>query len=176
MPRVIRAESQHPRFESKTYFFYETLSPQHFASMTQMIRGLMNTHGLYDWKYKIDHAQMRAGLCDYMSRTLTFSKYLFLNMEISADQIKNIVLHEIAHAIVGPDAGHTEIWRRKAIEIGCDGNQYHNMMLYPPRAFVSCPCAKTMRYVYRITKTATKGVCRHCRGNLSLTNFTFKML
>jgi SWI/SNF-related matrix-associated actin-dependent regulator 1 of chromatin subfamily A len=37
-------------------------------------------------------------------------------------QFKDTILHEIAHAIVGPHHGHDEVWRGKAVEIGCTGN------------------------------------------------------
>jgi hypothetical protein len=34
------------------------------------------------------------------------------------DDIKNTILHEIAHAIVGENHGHRQVWQEKAIELG----------------------------------------------------------
>ena len=43
----------------------------------------------------------------------------------SDDQVIEIVLHEIAHAIT-PGAGHRDIWRDTAIAIGSDGNRVYD--------------------------------------------------
>jgi predicted SprT family Zn-dependent metalloprotease len=37
-------------------------------------------------------------------------------------KFKNTVLHEIAHAIAGPEAGHGSQWKRIAHQIGYDRN------------------------------------------------------
>jgi hypothetical protein len=38
----------------------------------------------------------------------------------SESEFEHTVLHEIAHAIVGPNHGHNDIWREKAKSIGCN--------------------------------------------------------
>ncbi|MBU3659590.1 MAG: SprT family zinc-dependent metalloprotease [Flavobacteriales bacterium] len=45
---------------------------------------------------------------------------LQVNFSIDRDieQIQNIILHEIAHALVGVEQGHNLIWKQKALEIG----------------------------------------------------------
>lgn len=48
----------------------------------------------------------------------------FISLQIShvinndIEEIKNTILHEIAHALVGCEHGHNKIWQQKAIEIG----------------------------------------------------------
>jgi len=39
------------------------------------------------------------------------------------DMLTNTILHELAHAIVGVGHGHGHVWKRKAIEIGCNGKR-----------------------------------------------------
>jgi hypothetical protein len=33
--------------------------------------------------------------------------------------VKNSILHELAHVLVGKGHGHDEIWFRKALDLGC---------------------------------------------------------
>ena len=41
----------------------------------------------------------------------------------SDDEVLDTILHEIAHALVGPQHGHDAVWRAKAREIGCTGER-----------------------------------------------------
>lgn len=85
---------------------------------------LMNYHGLTDWNFFFDRAVVRFGLCSYKNKTISLSKTLTeLN---NWERIKNTMLHEIAHALVGPGHGHDRVWERKALEIGCDGKKYYS--------------------------------------------------
>ena len=84
---------------------------------------LMNQHGLLDkgWSFQFDNARRRFGCCNYTYRRITLSKHLVdLNSET---RVQNTILHEIAHALVGHGHGHDNVWKRKALEIGCDGNR-----------------------------------------------------
>ena len=36
----------------------------------------------------------------------------------SLDQVRDTILHEIAHALVGPGHGHDAVWKRKCREVG----------------------------------------------------------
>ena len=49
------------------------------------------------------------------------------------DERRDAVRHEVAHAIVGVAAGHSDVWRSKAIELGSSGATSHspNVLLYP---------------------------------------------
>lgn len=85
---------------------------------------LMKKHGLSDWSFKYDNAKRRAGACQYSTKTIRLSQPL---TEVRTDDnVRNTILHEIAHAIVGSGHGHDSVWRRKAIEIGCDGNRCYS--------------------------------------------------
>lgn len=58
-------------------------------------------------------------------------------------EVKDTILHEIAHALVGCHQGHNWIWRQKAIEIGCNGERTTkldvvNQIRYKYKA--ECPC------------------------------------
>lgn len=63
-----------------------------------------------------------AGQCRYKSKTIFLQPtYVELNTD---SEIRNTILHEIAHALM-PKHGHNKFWKRKAIEIGCTGERHY---------------------------------------------------
>lgn len=85
---------------------------------------LMIQHGLGDWRFEFDNAKRRFGVCNFRLKKIGLSSHLVkLNDEAT---VRNTILHEIAHALVGRKHGHNAIWRAKAIEIGCDGERCYS--------------------------------------------------
>lgn len=80
--------------------------------------------GLGTWSFGFDHAKRRAGLCNYTERRITVSRYLAARFE--DDEIHQILLHEVAHAIAGSAAGHGREWKRVCAEIGYEGGRTHD--------------------------------------------------
>jgi len=80
---------------------------------------LMDQHGLtaLRWSFRFDGAQKRLGLCTYRSRTISLGEAFASAAEES--DVRDTVLHEIAHALVGPGHGHGPVWKKKAHELGC---------------------------------------------------------
>src|SRR5690625_1615299 len=81
-----------------------------------MARELLAAHGLHDWTFTFDRAKRRAGLCLFGSRTISLSRHL--TALHSPDQVRDTLLHEIAHALAGAEAGHGPTWRAIASRIG----------------------------------------------------------
>lgn len=83
-----------------------------------LIESLMEEHRLFEkgWTYTLDRAKRRLGQCDPNMKTISLSaEHVFHHDRHS---IKETVLHEIAHALVGPGHGHDEVWQAKAVELG----------------------------------------------------------
>jgi len=158
-----------PCIRKKSAQIFTTYDP-HFSSDGEcfftITRGLMDKHGLHEWNIRINRESRVAGRCIYGPKVLSFSKYLVYNDEISIFQKVNTVLHEIAHALVGFEHDHNEIWRQKAIEIGCDGNQYHFMTLRLPTNVYLCPCQQLRLSFFN--KTSTKRMCTICKNYATL--------
>ncbi|WP_425483384.1 SprT-like domain-containing protein [Isoptericola sediminis] len=76
----------------------------------------MNDHGLSDWTFRWDRAVRRAGLTRHRDRVISLSTPLM--RQFPRDEATNTILHEIAHALVGPTHGHGKVWKAKAAEIG----------------------------------------------------------
>ena len=84
-------------------------------------RRLLREHGLDDWTIVADRAKTRAGVCRFARRQIGLSAPITaLHYE---DEVLDTILHEIAHALVGPQHGHDAVWRAKAREIGCSGER-----------------------------------------------------
>lgn len=80
-----------------------------------LANSLMQKHNLNDWVFKFDYAKRRFGVCNYTKKTISLSKYLTeLNTE---EEVRDTILHEIAHALC-PKDGHGKKWRAKCQEIG----------------------------------------------------------
>lgn len=84
-------------------------------------RRIMDANGLNFWKVKTNKATTIFGSCSFKTKTVIFSHVLLPHCSSSAK--KDVVLHEIAHAIVGEKHGHDDVWRQKAIELGGSGNR-----------------------------------------------------
>jgi predicted SprT family Zn-dependent metalloprotease len=79
---------------------------------------LMDKHGLIDkgWHFEFDNAVKRFGVCRFRRKSIGMStKLTTLNNE---EQVKDTILHEIAHAIAGVGAGHGIEWKRVCLQIG----------------------------------------------------------
>mgnify|MGYP006269758801 CR=1 FL=1 len=117
---------------------------------------LMNEHGLLDsgWHFEFDNAKRRFGVCNFRYKRIG---------------IKNTILHEIAHALVGRNHGHDWVWRAKAIEIGCDGHRcYNSQVVATPKSkyeAVCKGCGTTHKKHKRPTRSSSCGKCSGGRYN-----------
>lgn len=90
----------------------------------------LSNNGLNDWSIVIEELPENVlGECDYNQKLITISPIVCYICNFK--QAKNIVLHEVAHALC-PNEGHNEIWQAKAIEIGCTGNVKQNIKSITP--------------------------------------------
>ena len=76
------------------------------------------------WTFAFDNAKRRAGLCNYTTKRISVSRYLAGRYE--DDEIHQILLHEVAHAMAGPKAGHGPRWKAIGKEIGYEGKRLHD--------------------------------------------------
>ena len=77
---------------------------------------LIAEHGLSDWGFRFDRARRRAGACHYSTRTISLSAHLTELYDEAT--VRGVLLHEIAHALVGAQHHHDRVWRAKARELG----------------------------------------------------------
>ena len=82
---------------------------------------LLLEHGLTGWRVELDGAKTRAGVCRYAERVIGLSAPLTRLHD--AVEVRDTLLHEIAHALVGPEHGHDRVWQATAQRIGCSGRR-----------------------------------------------------
>ena len=84
---------------------------------------LITLHLDDSWTFGFDHAKRRAGQCDYTKKRITVSRYLAARYD--DDEIHQILLHEVAHALAGSGAGHGPRWVAIARDLGYEGKRLH---------------------------------------------------
>lgn len=129
----------------------------------QLALRLMKKHGLIEkgWTFTFDEAKRRFGICQYYKKNISLSAPLTLLRE--RDNIKNTVLHEIAHALVGYGHGHDSIWKAKALEIGCNGNRCSSDVSLKGDWVGECPNG---HFTYRHRKPRIRISCGICKPEI----------
>ncbi len=135
-----------------------------------LAQDLFAQHGLKKWTFQFDRAKVRFGLCNFCDRVISLSRHL---TELNDEAIvRNTILHEIAHALVGRRHAHDKVWKAKAIEIGCDGaRRYHSGSINTPALKYSATCSSCTKIYQSQRKRARVacGICckTHNRGKFS---------
>jgi len=124
-----------------------------------MAEYLLEVHGLDDWEVAYDNAKRRAGICKFAERTLGLSAPL--TAVHSEDDVRDTILHEIAHALVGPRHGHDTTWQAMARRIGSSGERCVSPdSPTPPAAWLgTCPHGHTIERHRRPERVLTCGLC-----------------
>ena len=148
--------------EGKTVKTNPDKATRPLASAIDLATELIALHGLMGWRVKLDHARRRAGQCDYNSQTISLSRHYVRHAEPT--HIRDTILHEIAHALVGPRHGHDAVWRQKAREIGCTANRCHTLEFATSRWVMFC-----LNGCFEVARHRRKSglVCATCKTPVS---------
>lgn len=133
------------------------------------------------WRFEFNNSKRSAGLCNYSKKTIFLSSFLFPYMKDKS--VLDTILHEIAHALVGPSHGHDRVWRKKAIEIGCSGDRCYSedeftmgsidKIATQSKYTLKCPNCGTKRPAYRRPKRRKS--CGEC-SQVFDPRFEFKVI
>jgi len=130
----------------------------------QLAKDLLRQHGLTDWKFRFDRARRRFGSCSTARKTITLSRAL--TMMNPDDQVRDTLLHEIAHALT-PGDGHGSRWKAKCVEIGANPVRCftEKEVAVPPRrdAPYLIGCGVCNWWSDRRKLTRSRLLCRKCR-------------
>ena len=136
------------------------------SAAAQLARTLMDGHGLTSWGFGFDRARVRAGACHFTDRRITLSRALTAAHD--EEQVRETLLHEIAHALVGPRHGHDAVWRATARRIGSTGQRCYaggEEPVVPGRWQGRCAAGHVVHRHRRPTRVL---LCRRCPGAVSL--------
>ena len=119
------------------------------------------------WTFAFDTAKTRAGLCSYSHRRISVSRYLAAKFE--DDAIHQVLLHEVAHAIAGPRAGHSARWLLVARDLGYTGGRTHDGPVAIERAPWVGSCPGGHEHV-RFRKPSKPMSCGRCNRRYDVAN------
>lgn len=116
------------------------------------------------WRFGFDNAKRRAGQCNYTDRIITVSRYLAAKFD--DDEVHQILLHEVAHAMAGPSAGHGLRWKSMAHHIGYVGGRTHDGEIAHELApwHGQCPAGHDH---FRFRKPVREASCSRCSKRFS---------
>lgn len=116
------------------------------------------------WTFDFDHAKKRAGLCNFTDHRISVSRYLAAKHD--DDEVHQTLLHEVAHALAGPDAAHGPRWKKIARDLGYVGGTTHHGEIAHERApwVGRCPSGHEHYRFRRPTRTSS---CAKCRRGFS---------
>ena len=111
------------------------------------------------WGFRFDNGKRRAGQCNYTERVISISKHLVAHH--SLDDVQQVVLHEIAHALVGKAAGHGPVFKKQAEILGYRGRNFTGREIAANEApWVGHCSAGHVHYRYRKpTRPLACGLC-----------------
>jgi predicted SprT family Zn-dependent metalloprotease len=122
---------------------------------------------LNEWGFRFDNGKRRAGQCNYTERVISISKHLVAHH--SLDEVQQVVLHEIAHAMVGKDAGHGPVFKKQAAALGYRGRNFTGREIAANEAPWVGHC-KAGHVHYRYRKPTRPLACGMCGKTFSRAN------
>ena len=130
---------------------------------------LLATHGLHGWSFAFNRSKLNMGLCRYGPRVIELSTH-FVGRN-PAEAVRDTLLHEIAHALVGPGHGHGRAWREMCLRVEARPERLSFEADMPAgRWQARCGGCGMLHHKHRRPKHPVGWWCRHCgpeRGKLA---------
>lgn len=129
---------------------------------SRLARQLLAEHLDNTWRFEWDRARRRYGYCSFTRKVISLSYPLTVAGQEA--EVRDTILHEIAHALAGSKAGHGIAWRQACRRIGARptrcGPSTHAAI--PHRFVATCPvCGQVFRRDRR-PRAGRRTWCRRC--------------
>lgn len=116
-----------------------------------------------EFRFQFDRAVRRFGCCHHNLKLITLSKALTeLN---SLEQVKDTILHEIAHAMAGIGHGHDQYWKSICRQIGATPERCYKLseVVQPIKQYrYLAVCEHCGHHSYKMRKPRSTYSCGHC--------------
>jgi SprT protein len=99
----------------------------HTSWVEQRAATLLLENNLHEWSFGFDNAKTRFGQCDHKRHRISLSRHL--SVTNSEDDVEQVILHEIAHALAGSKEGHGRAWLAIARSLGYRGGRTHSAVV-----------------------------------------------
>ena len=102
-----------------------------------LARRLMRRAWTRDWEFGLNRGKRNLGLCRYTLQRIELSAHFVAVHDEPA--IRDVILHEIAHALAGHEAAHGPLWRAICLAIGARPERCGNVRMPLGRWLATCP-------------------------------------
>lgn len=117
-------------------------------------RGLIDNQWTFGWNRR----KSSFGLCSYTKKEISLS-YYYAQVG-SYEQINDTILHELAHAIAGPSAGHGELWKKACKVTGANPVRCGKVVDEMPCKFKgTCPVCGHVYKAQRVLQQMDRRLC-----------------
>lgn len=118
--------------------------------LSETAAALFAEHRLVGWSFGLTASKRRLGVCKYRRKRIEISDYYARHNTDAA--VLDTLLHEIAHALAGVEAGHGPVWQAVAARIGttpraCDDSP--DTVVEPGDWRTTCPACHRTHHRYR---------------------------
>lgn len=129
----------------------------------------MDQHNLQDWSLGFNRRKRSLGVCYYQRRRIELSAhYVLRNLEAS---VRDTILHEIAHALAGQQAGHGPAWKALCRQLGATPARCDPTAQMPAGRWQAvCPSCQKQFHRHRRPLHGATYICRRCgpeRGRIT---------
>lgn len=125
---------------------------------------LLAVHGLSDWSCAFNRSKRQMGCCHYGRRIIELSRHFVERNTL--DLIRDTLLHEIAHALVGPGHGHDAVWKAMCLQVGAKPERLSNVPDMPQGRWQAiCDCCGMRHHKHRRPKRMKGWYCYQCGPN-----------
>ena len=129
-------------------------------------RELLDAHGLSGWEFGFNTNVRRAGVCfhPHGGEPGRIELSIHFAARNSDGEVRDTLLHELAHALVGPGHGHDAVWKAKCLAIGAKPEACYGAETEMPRGKWRATCQGCAAEFDRHRKPAraTGWFCRPC--------------
>ena len=97
----------------------------------------------------------------FREKKISFSRNFIKNSNES--EIYDTILHEIAHALVGPKHGHDIVWKKMAKKLGCSAKRCHTLEFSDYKWISYC---KNFCWEQKTHRRKLNLICRKCGASV----------
>jgi SprT protein len=141
----------------------------------ELANELLEEHDLSDWRFEWSKDKRTVGWCRHHRKVIQYSLYFVHKTDM--DEIRDTLLHEIAHALVGANHGHNHVWKSKCREIGARPERLANEESKTTAVYnykLLCDNCGKEYYRYRLRRATL--YCSRCDSTEPLRKFRRKQV
>lgn len=129
--------------------------------LSETAAAMFAEHRLEGWTFGLASSKRRLGVCKYREKRIEISEYYSRHNPDPA--VLDTLLHEIAHALAGPEAGHGPKWQAIAARLGatpqaCDNSP--DTIVQPGDWQTTCPACQRTHHRYKRPRAVSGYRCK----------------